>query len=83
MIGATAKQLTVDLIVMGSVGRSGLTGLLIGNTAEKTLHASEHSVLIVKPDGFTPPSFLVGARQTRTANQESASAEHTLLSGSH
>ena len=83
MNGATAKQLTADLIVMGSVGRSGLTGLLIGNTAEQTLHASEHSVLIVKPDGFMPPSFLAGARQTRTINRESANAEPTLVSGSH
>jgi len=49
-----AKE-NVDLVVMGSVGRSGLSGLLIGNTAEKILDGIECAVLAVKPYGFKCP----------------------------
>jgi universal stress protein E len=40
---------------MGTVGRAGIAGLLIGNTAEKILHQVECSVMTVKPDGFVSP----------------------------
>jgi len=46
------KQLNVDLIVIGTVGRNGIEGLLLGNTAEKVLDQCDCSVLTVKPDGF-------------------------------
>ncbi len=45
----------VDLIVMGTVSRAGLSGLLIGNTAEKVLHQVNCSVLTIKPEGFISP----------------------------
>jgi len=45
----------VDLTVLGSVGRSGVTGLLLGNTAEKVLRHSHSSLLVVKPAGFVSP----------------------------
>lgn len=45
----------VDLVVMGTVGRSGLSGLIIGNTAEKILEKIECSVLAVKPNSFKCP----------------------------
>ncbi|HEX7446466.1 MAG TPA: universal stress protein [Pirellulales bacterium] len=54
-IGSAARRLKADLIVMGAVGRGGLAGLLIGNTAEKVLHTSSQSLLTVKPDGFVSP----------------------------
>jgi len=44
-----------DLIVMGSVGRVGVAGMLIGNTAEQILAKVRCSVLAVKPDGFVSP----------------------------
>ena len=44
-----------DLLVMGTIGRSGLAGLLIGNTAEQILNQVECSVLAVKPEGFVSP----------------------------
>ncbi len=50
-----AQRLGVDLIAMGTVGRSGIPGLLMGNTAEKVLHTSNCSILTVKPDGFKSP----------------------------
>jgi nucleotide-binding universal stress UspA family protein len=44
-----------DLIVMGTVARTGIPGLLIGNTAETILQRVDCSVLAVKPDGFVSP----------------------------
>ncbi len=54
-IGSAARRLKADLIAMGAVGRGGLVGLLIGNTAEKVLHTSQASVLTIKPDDFVSP----------------------------
>lgn len=50
-----AEQHLIDLIVMGTVGRVGIPGFFIGNTAEKILHKIDCSVLTVKPDGFITP----------------------------
>lgn len=44
-----------DLLVMGSVGRSGFAGVLMGNTAEQILDCVECSVLAIKPAGFVSP----------------------------
>jgi len=45
----------VDLVVMGTVCRTGISGYLIGNTAEKVLRHLGSSVLAVKPEGFQSP----------------------------
>ncbi len=45
----------VDLVVMGTVARRGVSGLLFGNTAERVLRRLPCSVLAVKPDGFVSP----------------------------
>ena len=45
----------VDLLVMGTVARAGLRGLVVGNTAEEILPALECSILAVKPLGFKSP----------------------------
>lgn len=50
-----AKTLSADLIAIGAVGRSGIQGVLLGNTAEKILDACDCSILTVKPDGFVSP----------------------------
>lgn len=50
-----AQNLRADLIALGTVGRSGIKGLLLGNTAEKVLDTCDCSVLTVKPDGFVSP----------------------------
>ncbi|MDQ2077653.1 universal stress protein [Marinimicrobium sp. ABcell2] len=57
-IPETAKQLQADLIVMGTVARTGIAGLLIGNTAEAILEQLQCSVLAVKPSGFVSPVTL-------------------------
>ena len=50
-----ADRLDVGLIVMGTVGRTGLRGLIMGNTAETILRSVRCSVLALKPEGFTTP----------------------------
>jgi nucleotide-binding universal stress UspA family protein len=45
----------IDLMVMGTVARAGVSGMLIGNTAERVLRKLPCSVLAVKPDGFVSP----------------------------
>ena len=45
----------VDLLVIGTVARSGVSGLVMGNTAERVLDAVSCGVLAVKPPGFTSP----------------------------
>ena len=53
---ATTRK--VDLVVMGTVGRSGLAGFLMGNTAEAVLRELRGSVLAIKPAGFVTPVML-------------------------
>ncbi len=45
----------VDLLVLGTVARSGISGFFLGNTAEVILNKVECSVLAVKPAGFVSP----------------------------
>lgn len=55
----TIRQLSeryqADLIVMGTVGRCGIPGFIIGNTAETVLQSTAASILAVKPDAFVSP----------------------------
>ena len=51
----TIKEGDYDLVVMGTVCRTGLPGLLIGNTAETILSTVPCSVMTVKPSGFASP----------------------------
>lgn len=55
VIPEMAKQLQADLVVMGTVARTGISGLFIGNTAETILEQLQCSVLAVKPPGFVSP----------------------------
>ena len=55
IIPAYAAEHGIDTIVMGTVGRTGISGLFIGNTAEEILNAVNCSVIAVKPPGFVSP----------------------------
>jgi nucleotide-binding universal stress UspA family protein len=50
-----AQEQMMDIVVMGSVARVGIPGLLVGNTAEKIVGKIESSVFSIKPDGFVSP----------------------------
>lgn len=58
VIPAFASKNEVDLVVMGTVARSGVAGMIIGNTAERILNSIECSVLALKPDSFVCPITL-------------------------
>jgi universal stress protein E len=45
----------INLLVMGTVARTGVRGLIMGNTAEKVLDSARCSVVAVKPPGFVSP----------------------------
>ena len=47
-IPSCANRLKADLVVVGSVGRTGLNGLLLGNTAEQVMHNLRTDILVVK-----------------------------------
>jgi len=53
-----AHDLAVDLVVMGTVARTGIAGLFMGNTAETILTQLNCSVLTIKPPGFISPVTL-------------------------
>ena len=55
IIPRVAAKKRVELIVMGTVARSGIRGLIIGNTAESILQQVHCSVLAVKPPEFESP----------------------------
>jgi nucleotide-binding universal stress UspA family protein len=57
-IPALVRNLGADLVVMGTVARTGINGLLMGNTAEMILTQIDCSVLAVKPEGFESPVTL-------------------------
>ena len=50
-----AKEIEADLVVIGSVAREGLSGVLLGNTAERIVDRVSCDVLVIKPlDGVDP-----------------------------
>jgi universal stress protein E len=57
-IPALVSALEADLVVMGTVARTGISGFIIGNTAEAILDQLQCSVLAIKPEGFASPVTL-------------------------
>jgi len=47
-ISIAAKKRKADIVVLGNVGRTGIKGLVVGNTAEKILNRLPADALIVK-----------------------------------
>ncbi|QDU28923.1 Universal stress protein E [Anatilimnocola aggregata] len=67
-INRISDQLQIDLLVVGSIGRSGITGMFMGNTAERLLACCRSSLLTVKPANFLCPIPL-GETVTEIAGQ--------------
>jgi universal stress protein E len=44
------KKLHAQCLVVGSMGRSGITGKLIGNTAERIIHIASTDLLVISPE---------------------------------
>jgi len=54
-ISRLVHEKRIDLLVMGTVCRTGIRGFFIGNTAEGVLRRVDCSLLTVKPKGFVSP----------------------------
>jgi nucleotide-binding universal stress UspA family protein len=52
VIPRLVKRLAIDLVIMGTVSRSGFRGLVIGNTAERMLSRLTCSILTLKLPGW-------------------------------
>jgi universal stress protein E len=50
-IPSLSKQINAQLVVMGTIGRSGIKGAFMGNTAERLLTCLQCEVLALKPPG--------------------------------
>jgi len=48
-------ELDADLLGLGTASRSGLKGVLVGNSAEEIIHRVNCTVVVLKPEGFKSP----------------------------
>ncbi|MFT5635409.1 MAG: universal stress protein E [Cognaticolwellia sp.] len=55
IIQSVAAELDAELVILGTVGRTGLSAALIGNTAEHVIDGLNCDVLALKPDGYVSP----------------------------
>jgi len=55
VIPLLATELDAELIVIGTVGRTGISAALIGNTAEHVIDSLNCDILALKPDGYKSP----------------------------
>ncbi|MBS0908677.1 universal stress protein UspE [Tatumella sp. JGM118] len=55
VIPATATQLDAGVVVLGSLGRTGLSAAFLGNTAEQVIDHLRCDLLVIKPDDFVAP----------------------------
>jgi nucleotide-binding universal stress UspA family protein len=55
VVPAHAYEIGADLLVMGTIARTGVPGFIIGNTAEDILNSVRCDVLTVKPPGYRSP----------------------------
>ena len=53
-----ARELDVDLIVIGSHGLTGIASILIGSVAEKVVRKASCPVMTIKPEGFECPAYV-------------------------
>jgi nucleotide-binding universal stress UspA family protein len=54
-IPADVEEHEAEALVLGTLSRSGIPGLLIGNTAEDVLNTVACSLVAVKPEGYVSP----------------------------
>lgn len=47
VINTIARKVKAECIVIGSIGRKGIAGKLMGNTSEKVIHASNSDLLVI------------------------------------
>ncbi|WP_053143410.1 universal stress protein UspE, partial [Erwinia billingiae] len=50
-----AEHLDAGVVVLGTIGRTGISAAFLGNTAEQVIDHLRCDLLAIKPDGFTSP----------------------------
>lgn len=55
VIAQVAIKIDAELVILGTVGRTGISAALIGNTAEHVIDQLNCDVLALKPDGYVSP----------------------------
>ena len=55
VISEVEDELHTGLVILGTTGRTGLSAIFIGNTAENTLNLLNSDILALKPDGYISP----------------------------
>lgn len=55
VIPELAVALDAELVILGTVGRTGFSAALIGNTAEHVIDSLNCDLLAIKPDGYKSP----------------------------
>ncbi len=55
VIAQVADKIDAELVILGTVGRTGISAALIGNTAEHVIDQLNCDVLALKPDGYVSP----------------------------
>ncbi len=55
VIEALSIELDAELVILGTIGRTGLSAALIGNTAEHVIDKLNCDLLALKPDGYISP----------------------------
>jgi len=55
VIEHVALKVDAELVILGTVGRTGISAALIGNTAEHVIDQLNCDVLALKPDGYISP----------------------------
>ncbi|WP_163933014.1 universal stress protein UspE [Paraferrimonas sp. SM1919] len=55
VIPELAQQIDAELVILGTVGRTGFSAALIGNTAEHVIDNLNCDLLALKPEGYVSP----------------------------
>ncbi|MCU5775604.1 universal stress protein UspE [Erwiniaceae bacterium BAC15a-03b] len=53
VIPELAEHLDAGIVVLGTIGRTGISAAFLGNTAEQVIDHLRCDLLVIKPDGFT------------------------------
>jgi nucleotide-binding universal stress UspA family protein len=59
VLSSLSGGLNPGVLIVGTVARQGLQGVVVGNTVERVARRSRSPVLAVKPDGFFDPRVTV------------------------
>ena len=57
LLKSFSEVLDSELVILGTIGRTGLTAALLGNVAEQVIDNINCDLLALKPDGLYMPLY--------------------------